>query len=180
MVLGFYKKMKAQQFFKKIIFVLAVIITLNFGTICFADDSSSTTFWEKMWGEPVPATLYLGMVTVHFNPDSLSDDNWNNQLVGVVYDGYFAGTLLNSFHDRAYVAGIQRYFYRQKISENVTQNVGYRLGLISGYDERMLSFAANTPLLPFPQLIYELSWKHVGIEFGLLPMAATAGLFYQF
>ena len=171
------------------IVLVTVMVGLNFITSSFADRYSSeksnqnkndTAFLEKAWGTPAPATLYLGMVTLHINEHSRSNDNWNNQLIAATYDGYFAGTLLNSFYDRAYVAGIQRVFFSQQISENFSQSVGYRIGFISGYDERMMSFAKNTPVLPFPQLIYDLSWKHAGVEFGLLPMAATAGLFYQF
>ncbi len=120
------------------------------------------------------------MVTAHFDPDSLRDDNWNNELIGAGYKGFFAATLLNSFHDRAYIAGIQRYVYTQKFSNGFTQNFGYRLGFISGYDERMSPLTNVSPLLPFPQLIYDISWKQVGVDFGFSGLALSAGFFYQF
>ena len=140
---------------------------------------SSFMSWQKVWGEPAPTSLYLGMVTLHINPNS-RDDNWNNQLIAVAVDGYFADTLVNSFYDRAYDAGIQRTFFTRELSSNVNESMGYRLGLISGYDKRMASFAEHTPLLPFPQLLYDLSWQHVGVELSWCLVTASAGLFYRF
>ncbi len=137
------------------------------------------TLWQKLRGVPATTTLYGGMVTFHFNPNS-RDDNWNNQLIALSMDGYFAGTLVNSYHDRAYAAGIQRIVYRQAITPTLNQSIGYRLGLISGYDKRMASIAEHVPLMPFPQVIYDLSWHHIGIEFSWCLVTASAGLLYQF
>lgn len=141
--------------------------------------SNSTLTWQAAWGTPAPTALYLGMATLHFNPSS-RDDNWNNQLVALTYDGYFAGTLLNSFHDRAYAAGIQRVISSQTLTANVQGDLGYRLGVITGYDESMTSIAKYTPILPFPQLTYDLHWQHIGIEFSWCLVTASAGLFYRF
>lgn len=146
-------------------------------------DTSSTEqsgFWTKLWGKPAPSALYLGMASFHLEPGS-RDDNWNNQLIAGTYDGFFAGTLVNSFYDRAYAFGIQRMWGTQQISEHITNSPGYRLGLISGYDDRMMELADHTPLLPFPQVIDDIViGKHVGIELSWSVVVVSAGFVVTF
>ena len=108
--------------------------------------SSDNSFWENVRGEPTPSALYLGMVTVHLNLDSQRNDNWNTQLLGEDYKAYFSGTLINSFGDRTRVFGLQPYVFSQEISNDFNQNIGYRLGVISGYDQRITPAASETPL----------------------------------
>jgi hypothetical protein len=131
-------------------------------------------FWSKLWGTPAPTALYPGMVTFHLEPGS-RDDNWNNQLIAGTYKGYFAGTFINSFYDRGYAAGIQRMWDTKQLSDNVKNSVGYRLGLVSGYDERLAPIANKTPVLPFPQIIDDITWKHVGIELSWCVDTVSAG-----
>ncbi len=146
-------------------------------------DSESTEpsgFWTKLWGKPAPPALYLGMASFHLEPGS-RDDNWNNQLIAGTYAGFFAGTLVNSFYDRAYAFGIQRMWGTQQLSEHISNSPGYRLGLISGYDERMMDLAAHTPLLPFPQIIDDIViGDHVGIELSWSVVVLSAGFVVTF
>lgn len=145
-----------------------------------SSEPASQSWPEKAWGDPAPATLYLGMVTMHLNPES-NEENWNNQLIAVSYKDYFAGTLLNSYHDRAYAAGIEREWFTHEISTNVEGRLGYRLGLITGYDARMIWFANDLPALPFAQIIYDMTWhKHFGLEVSYGGIIVSASLFYQF
>ncbi len=151
---------------------------LNLGASS-TEPEESHSFASKLWGTAAPPAIYLGMVTYHFEPGS-RDDRWNNNLVAGTYHGFFAGTLMNSFDDRAFVGGIQRIWASQYPSDNFNNTVGYRLGLISGYDERMAPIAAHTPVLPFPQVYDDMVWHHVGIEFSWCVVTASAGLMYQF
>ncbi len=139
-----------------------------------AAEQQPTSFWSKLWGTPAPTALYPGMVTFHLEPGS-RDDNWNNQLIAGTYKGYFAGTFINSFYDRGYAVGIQRMWDTEQLSDNFKNSVGYRLGLVSGYDERMVPIAAKTPVLPFPQIIDDITWKHVGIELSWCVDTVSAG-----
>lgn len=146
------------------------------------DTSSSeeSGFWSKLWGNPAPPALYLAMVSFHLEPGS-RDDNWNNQLIAGTYKGFFAGTLVNSFYDRAYAFGIQRMWGTQQISEHITNSPGYRLGLISGYDDRMMELADHTPLIPFPQVVDDIViGKHVGIELSWSVVVVSAGFVITF
>lgn len=137
-------------------------------------------FWTQLWGKPAPPALYLGMASFHLDPNS-RDDNWNNQLIAGTYGGFFAGTLVNSFYDRAYAVGIQRMWGKQQLSEHISNSPGYRLGLISGYDERMMDLAERTPLLPFPQIIDDIViGDHVGIELSWSAVVVSAGFVITF
>lgn len=144
-----------------------------------SDTNVDPTMWDKIAGTTGPNALYLGMATFHFEPGS-RDDRWNNNLIAGAYNGYFAGTLVNSFDDRAFAFGIQRDWATQQLSENVTNTVGYRVGLITGYDERMTPIAEYTPVLPFPQVTDDIMWKHVGIELSWCVVTASAGFVYKF
>lgn len=145
-----------------------------------SDTTASSGFWSKLWGKPAPPALYLGMFTFHLDPNS-RDDNWNNQLIAGTYDGFFAGTFINSFYDRGYALGIQRMWGKQQLSEYVSNSPGYRLGLVTGYDERMMDLAAHTPVLPFPQIIDDIViGDHVGIELSWSVVVVSAGFVVTF
>ncbi len=151
---------------------------IDFSSIRTTDEDSATvqprSFWSKLWGTPAPTAIYPGMFTFHLEPGS-RDDNWNNQLIAGTYKGYFAGTFINSFYDRGYAAGIERMWDTEQLSDNVKNSVGYRLGLVSGYDEQLAPIAGKTPVLPFPQVIDDITWKHVGVELSWCVDTVSAG-----
>ncbi len=107
------------------------------------------------------ATIYLGMWTSHFR--YLREGLANNWLVGVGWKGYYAGTFINSYGKRAFVAGIERIVTRGGPGESVIPMLGYRLGLVSGYDSRFMSIAGKTPVLPMAQLTGALEMGPTGI-----------------
>ncbi len=151
---------------------------IDFSSTRTIDGDSATeqsrSFWSKLWGTPAPTAIYPGMFTFHLMPSS-RDDNWNNQLIAGTYKGYFAGTFINSFYDRGYAVGVQRMWDTEQLSDNFKNSVGYRLGLVTGYDERLMPIAGKTPVLPFPQIIDDLTWKNVGIEFSWCFDTVSAG-----
>lgn len=150
---------------------------VDFSSTRSTDDSAteqSRSFWSKLWGTPAPTAIYPGMFTFHLEKAS-RDDNWNNQLIAGTYKGFFAGTFINSFYDRGYALGIQRMWDTEQLSDNFKNSVGYRLGLVTGYDERLAPIAGKTPVLPFPQIIDDITWKHVGIELSWCVDTVSAG-----
>ena len=137
-------------------------------------------FWQFLKGTQPDNALYLGMLTWHFNPESRKDDRWSNNLIGGLYNSIFVGTLLNSFDDRAFVVGVQRNIYTNQLSENNQFNVGYRLGLISGYDQRMSDIAKYLPILPIPELYIDYSYRNFGAELSYIGVVFTAKFFIRF
>ncbi|WP_440616426.1 hypothetical protein [Cysteiniphilum sp. 6C5] len=138
------------------------------------------SFWTFLKGTQPDNAVYLGMFTWHFNPESRAHDRWSNNLIGGLYNSIFVGTLLNSFSDRAFVVGVQRNLYTNQLSQNNQVNVGYRLGLISGYDQRMSDFAKYLPVLPIPELYIDYAYKNFGAELSYIGVVFTAKFFIRF
>ena len=147
-----------------------------------SQDNSKTqkTTWDFIKGKTPQNAMFLGMFTLHFNPQSLKKDRWSNDLIGGVYKGFFAGTLINSFNDRAYVFGVQRDVYTKQYSNNWQINSGYRLGLITGYDSRMTKIADKTKVLPFPEIYSDFMYKKVGVELSWSVSVITAKFIVHF
>lgn len=144
------------------------------------EQKKNQSFWQFLEGTQPENAVYLGMLTWHFNPESRKDDRRSNNLIGGVYQSIFVGTLLNSFSDRAFVVGVQRNLYTNQLSQNNQVNVGYRLGLISGYDERMSDIAKYLPVLPIPELYVDYAYKNVGAELSYIGVVFTAKFFVRF
>ncbi len=144
------------------------------------EQKKNQSFWQFLEGTQPENAVYLGMLTWHFNPESRKDDRQSNNLIGGVYQSIFVGTLLNSFSDRAFVVGVQRNLYTNQLSQNNQVNVGYRLGLISGYDERMSDIAKYLPVLPIPELYIDYAYKNVGAELSYIGVVFTAKFFVRF
>jgi hypothetical protein len=111
-------------------------------------------------GVTAGASLYLGMWTSHFR--HFREGLVNNWLVGFGWKGYYAGTFINSYGHRAFTAGIERIVTRGA-GGSVIPMLGYRLGLVSGYDQRFLSIAGKTPVLPMAQLTGAVEMGPTGI-----------------
>jgi len=116
------------------------------------------------------AFVYLGMWTSHFR--HLREGLASNWLVGVGWKGYYAGTFINSYGNRAFTAGIERTVVRA-VSGSVIPMFGYRLGLISGYDSRFLRLAGKTPVLPMAQLTGSLEMGPTGVAVAWSGLVAS-------
>ena len=144
------------------------------------DDSKTQDLFAFLQGQKPNNGLYIGMFTLHFNPKSLRDDRWINNLIGVPYHSLFLGTFLNSFSERAFVSGVQRNVYMHRFSNTTVFDVGYRLGVISGYDKRMSSFADYSPLVPLVEAYIDFSYNNLGIEVSYIGVVVTAKFFVLF
>jgi hypothetical protein len=121
--------------------------------------------------------LYVGMVTLHFRELDRGLDN--NSIIGVSLGRFYGATLINSFGKRAYTAGVQGAF-TQRATGPVTLGFGYRAGLITGYDERFISLAGKTPVLPLLQPLATVDAKRVGMELSYAGVVASAALNVRF
>jgi hypothetical protein len=107
--------------------------------------------------EPDRRRLIAGMWAMHpFEPHFPEMDHTRG--FGAQLSQWFVATFVNSYDVRAFVAGLERYWLERRVSL-VDVGIGYRLGIVTGYDERLLTFARHTPLLPFGGL---LLWAEVG------------------
>ena len=153
-------------------------------TLCAQKNATPSRF-TQLYGKTPPTTLYLGMWTLHFRwamNASQHHDEWRNQLIGVNYKSLFAGTLINSYDERSYVVGLQRDLLQHDYqNSHWSVNAGYRLGLIYGYKSgEVFSLSNYTPILPFPQLYAQFSYKHrVGIELSYTLILISATLYIR-
>lgn len=147
--------------------------------------SSSSNPEEKefsLWGEPGKDAVYIGMWSFHlsilFNADT--NENWQHDLAAVAYSGFIAGTFINSFYDRCYVFGLHRSIYRTGKKDGFSTDLGYNLGVVKGYDSRLVSFADDLPFLPFLQITFDISWKMLGIQLSHVGSVLTAGFYVEY
>ncbi len=146
-----------------------------------ATSTSDTSFWEKLWGQPVDKQLYAGMWTYHTSASSRDKDNATNYGLGYAYQGYFAGVFKNSYYNWTVAAGVQRDIYRKSFATNTQQfKVGYRAGLMAGYDERLCSVCGKSPVLPYVVPYIDWQYHNIGIESQYAVILATIGFYYHF
>lgn len=121
--------------------------------------------------------LYFGMWTFHFRE---MERGWeNNGALGLAWSGIYGATFINSFGNRAYTAGVQGTFISTEAGP-VNVGLGYRAGLITGYDERFIPLAGKTPVLPLVQPLLTVDGKRLGVELSYSGVIASAGLSVRF
>ncbi|MBI4419779.1 MAG: hypothetical protein HY560_03070 [Gemmatimonadetes bacterium] len=126
---------------------------------------------------PSGVRIYVGMWTAHFR--HLGRGLGQNWLVGVVWRGYYGGTFVNSYGDRAFAAGIQRTLARGKDGV-VVPSLGYRIGVVSGYDKRFISVASRTPVLPLVQLLGAVERGRTEAELAWAGLVASLSPNFRF
>lgn len=122
--------------------------------------------------------LYFGMWTTHLNADRRHIDT-NNLMVGLTHGPVFAATFVNSFGRRAYAAGFQ-HAVLAKGNQTAAATLGIRVGAISGYDERFLSFAKDTPVLPMFSVYSLFEVKGLGVEASWTMVVASVAFAVRF
>ncbi len=127
---------------------------------------------------PRHTRVYFGLWSTHLNADRLHIDT-NNPMLGVTHGPVFATTFVNSFGKRAYAAGVQRNLW-SRTSRVAAGSFGLRLGAISGYDERFLNFAKDTPVLPMLSVYSLIEVKRVGVEVSWTMVVASAAVSVRF
>jgi hypothetical protein len=95
-----------------------------------------------------------------------------NSLIGLAWRGYFGVTFINSFGDRSVAVGLQRTFSPAREAP-VTAALGYRMGLITGYDERFFGIGDKLPALPFAQLMGTIDFRSFGVELNYSGIVAS-------
>jgi hypothetical protein len=122
------------------------------------------------------ARIFLGMWTTHLKHRTITLDN--NWLVGVAWRGFFGGTFVNSFGRRAYSAGIQRTpLVRSRGA--ITSALGFRLGLVSGYDGRFMRIARDSPVLPLISAYGNVDVGRVGVEVSYTIVVVSVAMSYR-
>lgn len=156
---------------------LLVAGTVLQGRAAVADGLTSSPTMASVQRAGHPTRIYTGMWTSHLLKPGAGIDA--NGLLAVSVKGYFAGTFINSYGQRAVSGGIQRSFTRPRRT-GMAVSAGYRLGFITGYDDRLLGIGGKVPVLPFAQLVGNLDYHRVGVEVGYTGVVATVAANWRF
>lgn len=136
---------------------------------------------DDIWGRPAPDSFYIGMWSYHINPNSRHHKHAENDLLMGLYKGYFAGTLINSYDDRVYAAGVQRNWMQKPLGSHFNFYAGYRLGLVYGYGNKIINLGDLTPpVLPFAELITSIAWKNLGWEVSYIGVVFSTEFYIKF
>jgi hypothetical protein len=115
------------------------------------------------------------MITYHINWGSIG---WaNNWAFGSVASGYFAATFINTYDKRSWSAGFERVWLEGTIGPAYGM-IGFRAGLVYGYDEEFGWVGGATPILPYgqPVLMGRLGPATVDFTYTWVVFSLTAGL----
>jgi hypothetical protein len=125
---------------------------------------------------PAERRFYVGMWTFHFRDMERGLDN--NWVLGMSWGKIYGATFINSFGRRAYSVGLQENVaqWRPGIVPVSSVSLGYRAGLITGYNERLFRLAGETPVLPFVQPLINLDANRLGLELSYVGVIASAVL----
>ncbi len=141
-------------------------------------DRSDATFWQKAWGVKSRDALLLGMWSLHLDGtgEYFGDGRNNDQgnMFGIQLFGLSGGTFINSHDDRAWYFGPSRDVYSRQLSENTRFDIGYKFGVLYGYDDDLPNVGGITP---FIMAVFGFSWKRLGFDIGVLPTAILTGSF---
>lgn len=139
-----------------------------------AQKDEGQSWLDVIIGEPSQNKLYVGMWSHHFLKGNEGYQTENN-LIGVTYGGYYFGSFINSFDDRAWSAGVQRDFYSSRWRW-LNLEAGYRAGLLYGYDTITIP---DTKLGPLFQVYADVSYRKFGLQFSWAWETVTAGFFVR-
>lgn len=95
-----------------------------------------------------------------------------NNGLGLQFRGLFAFTCMNSFDKRTYVAGTERVWFEIQ-GRDLAVMLGFRFGLIRGYDTELLQIAGETPVLPFAGTVALFRLGPVGGEVSWVYQAVS-------
>jgi hypothetical protein len=91
--------------------------------------------------------LIPGLWGVHFFDRQPLQPFWTRG-GGIQYSGWFGGAFLNSYDRLSLIGGLEREWLTLGTSV-VDLGVGYRAGLLTGYDRQLFNLADKLPILPF-------------------------------
>lgn len=132
--------------------------------------------WATLWSKRTPHDrLIVGMVTVHVYDFSKPLDQ--NNALGLVRDGVLGATFITTHGPRGYVVAFERSWAEGRWGPFETM-VGFRAGLVGGYDGRLFEQADHVPILPYAQPMGLLRWGGVTLDltYTWVVMSLTAGV----
>lgn len=114
--------------------------------------------WGGVFGAPFSRPhVIVGAWALHPFEPQFPELDWSAGF-GVKSHQWLFATFVNSYDRRSFIAALERYWWVGDFGD-LSVGVGYRAGVITGYDEELIALAGKTPLMPFTGL---LLWTDLG------------------
>ncbi len=124
-----------------------------------------------LWGRSARDALLLGMWSLHMDGSGellgKGKNNEENHILGLQLAGWTAGTFINSHHRRSFFGGLAREVYSRDLAQDLRFDLGYKAGLMSGYDPELPNIGGVTA---FIAAFAGFSWKRLGFDLGITPL----------
>jgi hypothetical protein len=119
--------------------------------------------WWTLWTRASDRDRLIGaMWTLHLHH---LDEGWSNDgAVALVYRGLYGGTFETTHGPRAYSVGLER-SWLSRDWRWAGAMLGFRTGLVYGYDGRLGWLAEKYPILPFAQPVIYTELGPVAADF---------------
>lgn len=140
------------------------------------DPDDDAGWWRGPWGMAEPTRMYTGLWALHFT--RLHDGFSFHQGVGVNYRGITANTFVNTEGDRTWTLGLARSVVKVEGSDAAV-SLGYRAGIVRGYDERLHELAGRWPAIPGAEVTVTFRVWRVGAQITWAGLVASLGGFVQ-
>lgn len=146
----------------------------SFRSIAAPEPVTEDARWLGLWGRSEPDRFYVGLWALHLR--RTEDGFSSHELVGVSWRGIVAGTFVNTHEGRSWVVALGRSVAQAKGREGGVR-LGYRLGLLAGYDEQLMDMAARYPVIPAFQVLADVRYRRVGLQAGWTWIVTYFGAF---
>lgn len=132
--------------------------------------------WWLFYSDASPQDRVLwGMWSYHLR--DLASGAPSNGMMGLVYEGFIAATFITTHGPRGWALGVERNWI--SLAEGPAEvMLGYRAGLLYGYDRRLFRLAEITPIIPFFQPVLFLRGGPLTLDatYTYVVVSFTAGL----
>lgn len=135
-----------------------------------AEAEASVASAFRLFGHAPDRRRAIGAAWV-FHPFNRAGPEWISGL-GIQFSHWFGGTFVNSYGVRSLMAGVERYWWRSSAG-GLRFGAGYRLGLVTGYDEKLHALAGALPVMPFAGLLLWTETGGMGLDVYYLYKAIT-------
>jgi hypothetical protein len=138
------------------------------------DPAKRERWWQRALGVAEANRLFAGLWTFHFRrpEDGLSQ----HYLLGLSWQGVYATTFISSQGRRIWGLAASRSVIHTS-GGDADVSLGYRIGVVRGYDRRFIELAERWPVLPAAEIVAGVRCRRLGILLSYAGIVASAGGF---
>jgi hypothetical protein len=146
--------------------VLGLLFTVGPGEVAAQEEQEDAgRSWWSLWSVPAGRDRVIPFMTsAHVHSDTR--EGWSNDLAfALIYRSVYGATFRTSHGPRAWTLGLER-SWLSRDSGAFGSMLGFRAGLMYGYDEELGWLAGDVPVLPFFQPIVYLQAGPLAMDVG--------------